>query len=317
MENTSSNQSQTPAANEPVEVKTNADTASPPLSKNALKRLRKQQEREAKKEEWKRQLKEKDREKKRKKREAIAAGLIPPPQKKPRIVQSPSSMRVVIDCSFDELMSEKEISSLASQVGRCHATNRASRHPCNVYVTSLNGRLKQRFETSYRDAERWHEIHLESRGFDEMFNKEELVYLSADASEVIEELDETKVYIIGGIVDKNRHKGLCFNKAKEKGIKTAQLPIGEYVKMATRKVLTVNHVYEILMKWLEIKDWETAFLSVIPKRKFAELKGGEDKNAEENEVEEEENEESGEDRKEGETIEEGREEVEEKTDENL
>lgn len=33
-------------------------------------------------------------------------------------------------------------------------------------------------------------------------------------------------------------------------------------------MLTVNQVFEILIKWVETKDWERSLYSVIPKRKF-------------------------------------------------
>jgi len=39
--------------------------------------------------------------------------------------------------------------------------------------------------------------------------------------------------------------------------------------MPTRKVLTVNQCFEILVKWVETRNWEEALYSVIPQRKFA------------------------------------------------
>ena len=64
-------------------------------------------------------------------------------------------------------------------------------------------------------------------------------------------------------------QNLCLNKAKDSGIRTAKLPIGRYLaSLPTRKVLTVNQVFEILIKWVETKDWEQSLYSVIPKRKF-------------------------------------------------
>lgn len=42
---------------------------------------------------------------------------------------------------------------------------------------------------------------------------EELVYLTADSPNTITHLEKGKVYILGGLVDRNAHKGLCFRKA--------------------------------------------------------------------------------------------------------
>ena len=42
--------------------------------------------------------------------------------------------------------------------------------------------------------------------------------------------------------------------------------------MASRHVLTVNQVLEIMLRWLETESWEKAFLLVIPKRKLPQTK---------------------------------------------
>lgn len=66
--------------------------------------------------------------------------------------------------------------------------------------------------------------------------KESLVYLTADSENVLDELDPKSIYIIGGLVDRNRWKGITMNKANEQGIKTAKLPIGAYMKMSSSQV---------------------------------------------------------------------------------
>ena len=95
------------------------------------------------------------------------------------------------------------------------------------------------------------------------------MYLTADSPNVIEHLDDSKAYIIGGIVDRNRHINLTFNKAKEQGIQHGKLPIQQHVKLTTSAVLTVNQVYEIMAEQYNIKDWQKTLEKVIPDRKIA------------------------------------------------
>ncbi|KAL5323332.1 hypothetical protein ACEPPN_007866 [Leptodophora sp. 'Broadleaf-Isolate-01'] len=102
--------------------------------------------------------------------------------------------------------------------------------------------------------------------------KPSIVYLTSDSDTTLSVLSPNTTYIIGGIVDKNRHKGICYKRATERGIPTARLPIGEYMTMQSRSVLAVNHVVEIMLAWMETGDWGEAFLKVIPKRKEAKLK---------------------------------------------
>lgn len=102
----------------------------------------------------------------------------------------------------------------------------------------------------------------------------ELVYLTSDSPDTLTELKPYSTYIIGGLVDRNRHKGICYKRAMDRGVKTAKLPIGDYMQMNSRFVLATNHVSEIMLRWLELGNWGKAFLRVIPKRKGGTLKGG-------------------------------------------
>lgn len=67
-----------------------------------------------------------------------------------------------------------------------------------------------------------------------------IVYLSADSPNTITHLEPGTSYILGGIVDKNRFPRLCQDKAEKLGLETAQLPIGDYIQMSSRRILTVN-----------------------------------------------------------------------------
>ena len=102
-----------------------------------------------------------------------------------------------------------------------------------------------------------------------MFSSAQLVYLSSEADTVLHSLEPHTAYVIGGLVDHNHHKGLCYEEATKLGVKTARLPIDEFINMKTRKVLAVNHVYEILALVTQGKSWKDSFLEVLPDRKEA------------------------------------------------
>ncbi|XP_007907017.1 tRNA methyltransferase 10 homolog A isoform X1 [Callorhinchus milii] len=181
----------------------------------------------------------------------------------------PSSVRVVLDCSFDSLMVLKDIKKLHKQVHRCYAENRKAAHPVKLILTSHNGQLKKNMDENEKGWVNWKGIVVTSEHFSEAIQKEDLVYLTSDSPNMLNELDETKAYIIGGLVDHNHHKGITYKKALELEIEHAQLPLGNYVKMESRKVLTVNHVFEIILTYLEKGNWQEAFFTILPQRKGA------------------------------------------------
>jgi tRNA (guanine9-N1)-methyltransferase len=322
-------------------------TTHPTLSKSALKKLRRKEEWEATRSERIERKKVKAKEKKQRLKDAyasaVAAGLPPPAKgtKRGRAGRAPHHraeavpMTFVLDCAFDELMTEGEVVSLAAQVTRCyHEVRHATVQP-QLAVSGFSGRLKERFDGIMRaQYKQWKMVkvmeedcaevaemakgwmqetaaakeaksEMLANGTDaaresltetssakdakdandaisnapnptqdaEPTSEPEIIYLSAESPNTIHTLSPHSTYIIGGLVDRNRHKGICYKTACEKGIRTARLPIGEYVQMSSRKVLTTNHVVEIMLRYLETKDWGKAFVEVIPKRKGGVLKG--------------------------------------------
>ncbi|KAI4296059.1 hypothetical protein L6164_036049 [Bauhinia variegata] len=275
----------------------NADPPVPekPLSKSAQKKLLKQQRFEAKKAEKKALMKEqkkKDAERKRKEWEENLAKV--DEEERLKLIESRKSLRkermeqrseekekkkerltkakecgqnVVIDLEFSHLMTPTEINSLSQQIMYCYAVNGRCTSPAHLWLTGCNGEMGNQLKR-IPGFDKWI-IEKEDRSYVEALQdrKENLVYLTADSDTVLEELDLKKIYIIGGLVDRNRWKGITMKKAQEQGIQTAKLPIGNFMKMSSSLVLTVNQVLEILLKFLETRDWKTSFFQVIPPRK--------------------------------------------------
>lgn len=97
---------------------------------------------------------------------------------------------------------------MSSQLTRCYAFNRLSTHQVTLRVTSLNGRLLQRLQTAINNQHlRWKNVGFSNTDYeitDE--NRDDLIYLTADSPNTVEDLEAGKSYIIGGIVDRNRYK---------------------------------------------------------------------------------------------------------------
>lgn len=306
------------------------------MSKNALKRLRKQQEWEDGRDDRRKRRKEKRHDRRERYRDAREAAANDPSSSSSISLPAPPSSRrarpaksslvplaLVLDCDFESYMTDKELISLAGQVVRSYSDNRGARYRAHLWIGGWRGKLRQRFETALQNSHRnwagvgFHEgdfvgasadatIKMAGEGADagEMIEplqrsrdspvqwtrddrdpfplpdpepepKEEhknIVYLTSESPYTLERLEPNTCYVIGGLVDKNREKGLCYRRARERGIRTARLPIGKFMVMQSRQVLATNHVVEIMLKWLEFEDWGKAFTAVIPKRKGGTLR---------------------------------------------
>ncbi|CAH1423708.1 unnamed protein product [Lactuca virosa] len=286
-----------------------------PLSKNAQKKLLKQQRFEAKKAEKKAAIKEEKKrqgERKRKEWEEKLSNLSE--EEKLKMIETRKGMRkermdqrteereskalrlseakkhgqnIVIDLEFSDLMAPNEIHSLVKQIMYCYAVNGRSVIPSHLWLTGYEGEIGNQLQ-KIPGFDKWI-IEKDNGPYINTFEtqKEHLVYLTADSEAMLDELDPKKIYIVGGLVDRNRWKGITMKKALDQGIQTAKLPIGNYLKMSGSQVLTVNQVMEILLKYLETKDWKASFFHVIPQRKRCETEaqGSHEEEAEEEEEE--------------------------------
>ncbi|XP_034021156.1 tRNA methyltransferase 10 homolog A [Thalassophryne amazonica] len=240
------------------------------VSKRQKKKLLRQQKWEEEREQRKQKRKERKQQRRLQKQiHAEAEGESQSVRKRPHRDVTPSSLRLVVDCSFDSLMLLKDVRKLHKQIQRCYAENRRALHPVQFFLTSFGGQLKDIMDENDKGWVNWKDINIRTEHYSEVVAKGELVYLTSDSPNVLTELDQSKAYVIGGLVDHNHLKGVTFEKAKELGIEHAQLPLSSFVKMNSRKVLAVNHVFEIVLAYLEKGSWQDAFFTVLPPRKGA------------------------------------------------
>ena len=289
-----------------------------PISKNQLKKMKKQEEWKKKMEKIKQYKKEKKKEKKKLKREERERQEKLNPKKDEKIneiknkekLNTPfkskkelkeefkqkckTGMRVVIDCDFEHLMNEQGNKSMVRQIVDLYSINKESSNPFRVILYGVGKQIKEGLIKS--NYENWIGIEIYFKedypSFDKFIEeilykddkrsmndiKNNIYYLSADSENNIEDIDKNATYIIGGIVDRNKYKGLSLNKAKELGINHGKFPIGEYLKLQSSQVLTTNHTFHILNEFSIKHDWKDAFVSIIPKRKQEEKDESEEEN---------------------------------------
>lgn len=254
------------------------EASTTPLSKKQQKKLLKAE----KWQEVKKLKRLKEREKyKQKRKEAIEQGLptrTGPSRKglkRNKVEKSSNFLKVAVDLDFDDLMTDRDISKCVKQCLRIYTINRRSEQPCKLFFTGIKegGKIHECFKKN-DGYEHW-DLGWHFKPHNDVFPKKQVVYLTADSEEILDKLEEDTHYVIGGIVDHNHHKGLCFDRAEKNGLKTARLPLNENVDMKTRSVLSTYHVFELLLKVSQGKNWTEAILDTIPMRKGAKPKNEE------------------------------------------
>ncbi|KAM7536236.1 hypothetical protein Aperf_G00000081158 [Anoplocephala perfoliata] len=278
------------------------DENEPPKKKQKLTRMERYRQRKEERRDRRKAMKQRRRERRD---AAEVTGKVPSPaprRHRTLMADSTCRTRVVLDCSYDNLMSFKDICKLAHQLSNCYSTNRNLPAPVQFYITGLGSAFKSTeptTDTAKRgspnenstlarlnivDAKNW-DVHLKMEDYTDLFPASSIVYLCAESPyELPDKFESTKtsgenavpvftaddVYVIGGFVDHNHYNGLCYEQAQKRGFRTARLPLERAgVSVEGRRVLSLLHVFQALAFVLSSAqpDWSSALRVALPPRK--------------------------------------------------
>ncbi|NXK92525.1 TM10A methyltransferase, partial [Formicarius rufipectus] len=126
-----------------------------PMSKRQRKKLLKQKQWEEQKDLRRQKRKEKRQKRKLERQSKLDSSNEGNDRKCIRREVVPSTLRLVVDCSFDDLMVLKDVKKLHKQIQRCYAENRKAFHPVQFYLTSHGGQLKSNMNENDKGWVNW------------------------------------------------------------------------------------------------------------------------------------------------------------------
>lgn len=177
---------------------------------------------------------------------------------------------LVFDMSYDSAMTSREIKNTVAQLVAVEAWNRRATEPFHLHFCNLqpDGAYMNEFLKRY-SAETWENLLITctDRQHVDTFPHESLVYLTADSPKVLRTFDHSKVYIIGGLVDRSIQTGMSLANAKRLKLNTARLPLDEFLHWdCGAKNLTLDQMMCIMLTLKDTGKWEEA-LKFVPQRK--------------------------------------------------
>ena len=178
--------------------------------------------------------------------------------------------KIVVDCSYEPMMTGLERNKTAKGIKRVYSENRTHRTPLDLHFCgaqldspvfrNLSGQLPKLFKNLSLTK-----LHTEC--FSEIFPKEKLVMLTPD-SDTEFGYDPNAIYVVGGLVDLGRNEPVTLAKAKRLGIRTARFPLDflpfregdtKELTMSTsiniiRECQMNDNIYEVIRKCVELKS---------------------------------------------------------------
>ncbi|KAK1934030.1 putative protein,putative protein [Babesia divergens] len=176
-----------------------------------------------------------------------------------------NGLPICINCTFDDDMNETELKSLAKQIAVVYNEIKCMRAKIKLSITGLDTQSQWYSRLQLFNVDKW-KIRKYSQNYWEVYDTQNIVVLSPDAEEYLEEMEPDKVYVIGGLVDRNIKKKTTLAQAQDHGLVTRALPIPKYFPQCKKKVLNINAVIEILVMRANNSTWQHAFQKCIPTR---------------------------------------------------
>lgn len=187
---------------------------------------------------------------------------------------APDPQKLPSSAPFVHRAIPKETRSLVKQVELSMVANRSAGSPCELHVTSwLPGGDFDHF-SEYLNGGAWPIVKHQGE-LHECFPLDQVIMLSPDASEPLTHVENSKVYAIGGIVDRSVRKGITMGWSSRSGVVARRLPVQENKKdlgmeegTSKSPVLNVSDVVQALVKvTINGGDWAEALRVAIPIRK--------------------------------------------------
>ncbi|VDM31711.1 unnamed protein product [Hydatigera taeniaeformis] len=204
-----------------------------------------------------------------------------------------TGIKFCIDCSFEDDMSAKamfgavlfncflhassfvqERSKFAQQLCRIYGVNKKATNPFSLHLVNFNteGPLAKCCRKKCSGFDNY-QIGFHAGSPTNVFKSNQIFYLSPDAPDPLLDLDRYSVYVAGGLVDENITKGKSLDTASKLGIPAVRLPIKEFApgdwsprNPVKSSALPLNILVEILLAFLQNRDWRTALDQCLPHR---------------------------------------------------
>lgn len=176
--------------------------------------------------------------------------------------------KLIVDCTFDEQMCDRELRKIAKYLEKMYSCNRQHIRPFDLHLVgsessniSIN-RIHKRIP-KLMSASSPIEVHFKC--YTELFPKDRLVILTSDSQTTLE-YNFNDIYVVGGIFDKGHSTPLMLAKAKSLGLRTARLPLKKFIFRHNNE-LSFDIVVNILRERQLTENWEQIFADhVIPIR---------------------------------------------------